>query len=186
MPIDLNSFRLIEAESELRGASDRAAAIVGASLIEVELEQLLVRSMVRDFPSKALFEGFGPLSSLSAKIKIAQCFGFLPPDLAADADLIRKIRNEFAHTHEPLSFETQRIANWVSTLNALAAIRQQFSRYRQEPDRWSEIEAKGWHRARFLYFVAISSTQGTIAALANSRSQRNPPAASYAEVKLEP
>jgi hypothetical protein len=184
--INLDTFRLVEAEAELTGTSDRAAAIVGASLIEVQLEQLLIRSMVKGTEAKPLFEGFGPLSSFSAKIRIAECFGLLPPDICADADLIRKIRNEFAHTHKPTSFEAQKVMDWVLALRALAVIRQQFSESKQDPEKWAEIEAKGWHRPRFLYFVAVSSTQGTIAALANARAQRDPPASAYADMKREP
>jgi DNA-binding MltR family transcriptional regulator len=181
--MNLDTFRLVEAEAELRGTSDRAAAIVGASLIELQLEQLLIQSMVKGIEPKPLFEGFGPLSSFSAKIRIAEFFGLLPPDICADADLIRKIRNEFAHTHEQLSFEAQKITSWLAALRALAAIRQQLSEYKQDPEKWAQIEAKGWHRARFLFFVAISSTQGTIAVLANSRPQRDPIAPAYAELK---
>jgi len=183
--MNLDTFRLVDAEAELRGTSDRAAAIVGASLIDVQLEQLLIRSMVKGIRAGSLVEGFGPLSSFRAKIRIAGCFGLLPPDVCADADLIRKIRNEFAHAYVPMSFEDQKITDWVLALRALAATRKQFSEYKQNPEKWAEIEAKGWHRARFLYFVAISSTQGTIAALTNSCPQREPVAPAYAELKRE-
>ena len=159
MTINLNTFRLVEAEAELRGLSDRAAAIVGGSLIETELKQLLIRARVKA-PGK--FDG---------KIKSANRLRLLPPGACTDADLIRKIRNEFAHTHQPLSFETPRIESLLSRLNALSAIRAQLTEFKKDPERWASIQAKGWHHTQFLFFVAISSIQGTLAALANSISQ---------------
>ncbi|MGH8770371.1 MAG: MltR family transcriptional regulator, partial [Burkholderiales bacterium] len=135
---------------------------------------------------KPLFEGLGPLNSLSAKIRIAHAFGLLPPDICADVDVIRKIRNEFAHAHQPLSFDSPKISGWVNGMRALQVVRPQLEEFKKDLVRWKEIEEKGWHQPRFLFIVAISSTQGTITAWGNSRTQREPLAPGYAEVRLWP
>jgi DNA-binding MltR family transcriptional regulator len=47
---------------------------------------------------KGIFEGNGPLSTLDSKIRVASALGIIPGDFRDDVDLIRSIRNSFAHS----------------------------------------------------------------------------------------
>jgi len=154
--IDINLSKLEAAENELKGESDRAAAIVGASIIESQLEDLLTKAMIPDTQTTSLFDGHGPLSTLSAKTSIIESVGFLPKDVCTDLHLLRKIRNEFAHQHENLSFESPKISAWISTFGCLRSVRDQLQEYKTNPENWAVVQEKGWNKPRRQFETAVS------------------------------
>src|SRR5262249_17903825 len=58
-----------------------------------------------------LFEGTAPLASFSARIKLAFYLGLISAECRADLETIRRIRNDFAHKPDLISFDTQSIAD---------------------------------------------------------------------------
>jgi DNA-binding MltR family transcriptional regulator len=58
-----------------------------------------------------LFDGNAPLATFSSRIKLAYYLGAISPSVRRDLDLIRLIRNEFAHHPQPMSFATQAVSN---------------------------------------------------------------------------
>ncbi|MEI7993715.1 MAG: MltR family transcriptional regulator [Methylococcaceae bacterium] len=112
-------FNLLRTATELKGESDRAAAIVGTSVLETHLEQLLTKAMIDHKKVPDIFKGYAPLSTLSAKINISYFLGLIPTDLYEDLDYIRKIRNDFAHEHGPISFKDQSLADKVKKLKCI-------------------------------------------------------------------
>jgi DNA-binding MltR family transcriptional regulator len=104
---------------ELEGQSDRGVAIVGAAYLEERLAEAIRSRFVSSASSqvtKKLFEGYGPLTTLNAKIDIAHSLGLLGIHSLQDAHSIRKIRNEFAHTADPLGFNDLAIATKCADL----------------------------------------------------------------------
>jgi hypothetical protein len=100
----------------LKGESDRACAILGASLLEELLLRLFQKSLLEDAP-KELFEGNGPLSTFSGRIKLAYFLGMISTDEYSELDLIRRIRNDFAHAFDhQLSFDTKPVAGRARAL----------------------------------------------------------------------
>lgn len=98
--------------------SDRAAVIVTSVMFENALKALLMRSFVAN-PSSTdeLFDGGNaPLSSFSARIAIAHRMGLITARFAKNLNLIRKIRNEFAHNLEGCDFNQARIKDQVQEL----------------------------------------------------------------------
>ncbi|MFS0756125.1 MltR family transcriptional regulator [Noviherbaspirillum sp. 1P10PC] len=92
--------------------SDRGCALFAAAYLDKALSDLLYLSLVADKRiEKDLFEGTAPLSSFSARIKLAFYLGKISKECRADLDTIRGIRNDFAHHAEPISFEDQSIAD---------------------------------------------------------------------------
>ncbi len=66
----LDSARLHEAAADLDGESDRAVAIIGASVVERELTDLLLTGSLDMNESRELTEGRSePLSTFYAKTK---------------------------------------------------------------------------------------------------------------------
>ena len=51
-----------------------------------------------------MFGSFAPLGTFSTKISIAFFIGLIPEDIYNDLNIIRKIRNEFAHNYDTLTF----------------------------------------------------------------------------------
>jgi hypothetical protein len=111
-PFDLENG-LGDLAKELWKASDRAAALMWCSVVEDNLREWLVKNMRSLSPTDQdkLFYGYGPLSSFSARINVSFAFYFIGERTRRNMDHIRAIRNAFAHTGAPLSFDTPEMAN---------------------------------------------------------------------------
>jgi len=78
---------------------ERAAVVVGAARLELALERLLTRSMqLHPGGSDNLFDADRPLGTFSAKISLAFRLGLLDKKVESALQLVRKIRNDFAHS----------------------------------------------------------------------------------------
>lgn len=84
--------------------SDRSAVILGAARLDVSLERLL-KSIMSHHPGGQdnLFDPDRPLSSLSAKIALAYRLGLITNNVEHALQMVRKIRNDFAHSIEDAS-----------------------------------------------------------------------------------
>jgi hypothetical protein len=92
--------------------NDRAAAI----LLAVNLEDALGLALEArlKIPRERLDELFGlnsPMGTFDSKIRMAYGVGMLEKTTRASLDVIRRIRNAFAHAVNPISFETREIAD---------------------------------------------------------------------------
>ena len=106
--------------AEIFKQTDRASALVSSALLEELLERLLlVFFMDYDKIKRDLFDGMASLSTMSAKINIAYYLGLIEQYVFEDLTLIRKIRNDFAHSFETITFETQRIKDRCIQLKML-------------------------------------------------------------------
>jgi DNA-binding MltR family transcriptional regulator len=81
-------------------------AILGQSLLEIELD-LLLRPHFKHNDDQAwgrLTSQTGPLSSFAAKIIAAHAFGIFNDLVRDNLNIVRDIRNAFAHSNRPLTF----------------------------------------------------------------------------------
>ena len=102
--------------NELKSESDRGAAILAAVWIEELLTQK-IKNLFSKGNSKArknLIHNNGPLSSFSSQINAAYCLGWLEQDTYHDINLVRKIRNTFAHHLHGISLETAKIKDLIN------------------------------------------------------------------------
>lgn len=101
----------------LEHESDRACALMAAAYLDDRLKQAFVAGML---PSKNLdrdlFEGSAPLATFSARTRLARAQGLISETTKRDLDLLRKIRNAFAHVATPLSFEDPKIRSMCMSL----------------------------------------------------------------------
>jgi len=88
---------------------DRAAVVLGAARLDVALEAAL-RSLMSNHPNGQdnLFDPDRPLGTLSAKIALAHRLGVIDQDVEHALQIIRRIRNDFAHSIEDESLSVQR------------------------------------------------------------------------------
>jgi len=105
--------------------SDRGLALVVAEFFDVTLERLLrarFSSALEKQPKliKPLFEGFGPLSTFSSKISVSYASDLIQDWMASELHVIRRIRNEFAHSLESKTFLDPKISRMVDNLASLA------------------------------------------------------------------
>jgi hypothetical protein len=114
-----------ETWAEIERQSHRASAVLAGALVEAALQFALYTHFV--FLSKLEMEGLfdypAPLASFDAKIRIAYAIGLYGPVVRHDLDIVRKVRNGFAHAQRPLTFETPQIAREVAKGRYLPLIR---------------------------------------------------------------
>lgn len=96
--------------SEFNQESDRGSALLAASRIEELLGELL-DAYLMDIPGKKeLLHGpMAPLGTLSARISMTYSLGLIQSGEADEANAIRKVRNEFAHSWQGKTFEEGKI-----------------------------------------------------------------------------
>jgi hypothetical protein len=115
---------------ELHGESDRASAVLWPATIETALEGAIIRKLSSNPSSKIkrilrkIERGNATFHQL---ITIAYDHGILGQKTQKDLNLIREIRNAFAHTRRPLKFDLQVVRDVCELLYAPD------QRYREPP-----------------------------------------------------
>ena len=93
------------------------AVVLGAAFLDEHLRQVLANFVIDDKKATAeLLENNGPLSTFSARTRAAYSLGLINKEERDDLNLIRKIRNRFAHDLHDLTFEDQNIVSWCYSL----------------------------------------------------------------------
>ncbi len=83
---------------------------MAAAFLDSRLELLISKKLVDDRKIVQQFLEFnGVAGSFSSRIDFCYLTGLLTKSVYSDLNLIRKIRNEFGHRVEPISFETPEI-----------------------------------------------------------------------------
>jgi len=98
--------------AELTSNNDRAKAVVGGALMDSILDYA-IRARVLTLPEpeeNKLFSLAGPFGTCDQKIQGAFALGLFGSKTRTDLVLINRIRNEFAHDLNPISFDEERIA----------------------------------------------------------------------------
>ncbi|MDR3544076.1 MAG: hypothetical protein P4L69_24435 [Desulfosporosinus sp.] len=97
--------------------SDRGCAIIGTAYLDILLRSSIehqIRPMA-DLRQK-LFENRGAMQDFSARITIAYAFKIIGHGAYADLNIMREIRNAFAHGAEVLSFDRDDIGELCRAL----------------------------------------------------------------------
>ncbi|SDB55747.1 hypothetical protein [Belnapia rosea] len=105
---------------ELKASSDRAACVVAAAYLEVEIEKFLTGRMVQMGPNdRELIFGSqgGFLSSAMSKVRLAYAMGYIGNHTKAACTTIFDIRNIFAHSVRSVSFSTNAIKDKCDKLD---------------------------------------------------------------------
>ncbi len=103
---------------QLEKESERGSVIVSAVLMDEALEELIKAKMAPS-PKKddELFVGaYAPLDSFNAKIDFAYRLGIIASSTRSSLHLLRKLRNDFAHSALHMSFETNSVQNRIREL----------------------------------------------------------------------
>src|SRR6266478_1236013 len=100
-----------QVDKEALQIHSRSAAILLAAHIEFSLEYaILIRLKRNDEKTvKLLVDRDGPLSGFYAKIQLAYALGVFESDALYDLNIIRRVRNAFAHSPRPIDFTTEEI-----------------------------------------------------------------------------
>jgi hypothetical protein len=98
--------------------TDRGLAIVIGASVERGLERLLITQLPKlDVGTyEKLISREGPFSSFFAKIHLAFALGLIDNKTRDNLDIVRTLRNVFAHSPKAVSFQTPLIAKECGTL----------------------------------------------------------------------
>ena len=97
--------------------SPRGKVLVACSFLEEQLKDIIEAYLIEGSDIKLLLEGFNaPLGTFSSRIKASHCLGLISDTEYADCNILRKIRNEFAHNHT-MSFEDQKCKDLCANLH---------------------------------------------------------------------
>ncbi len=121
----LSEAELWQLSTELRSMDDRSAAIIAATITEDGVESILVAKMrklsTRDY--RNLFSVDAPLSTFSAKIRLAYALKCVSRTDLNDLNIIRNVRNVFAHARLSIDFSTADIVSEIEYLKILEIIK---------------------------------------------------------------
>lgn len=117
----LHEEELLEFFGGLIAESPRALAIVAFSYIDEKLAMLMRQHMNPEISGglDSIFNSFGPLSTASGRIKIAAALRWLTPSTYRHLELLRRIRNEFAHSAFLNSFDESPVKDLMGQFEPL-------------------------------------------------------------------
>lgn len=99
-------------DAEFAGASDRAAVIVSAAVLDEVLKELLSAVMEPDAVAASdIFSPSQAMGSFGARVKLAHVLGLIHESEKRQLGLLARIRNDFAHLASDLSFATPSVAD---------------------------------------------------------------------------
>ena len=123
---ELDLIDQLVSKTEIRtGRSDRAVAI----LIAIQLEEALRRTLVewlrplKKPEYKDLFGPGQPLSSFSNRIRMCYAMGILGTQTRDELNVIREVRNAFAHSGKEITFDTPEVKNACAFLKSASWLR---------------------------------------------------------------
>jgi hypothetical protein len=99
-------------EEEFYGESDRACGILLGAMVESALEGALASVLRPDLSNdlaQRLFDGDGIIATFSAKINLGFALSLFGTKAKNDLELIKMMRNAFAHCRLPIKFETPEV-----------------------------------------------------------------------------
>lgn len=100
--------------------TDRGASILAASMLDQKLKTILEEYLIDCKSTKQLLDGFNaPLGTFSSRQHLAYSLGLISEYEYNDCEIIRKLRNEFAHKFElDFSFMDNKVASLCYNLQA--------------------------------------------------------------------
>ena len=108
-------------DREVQQVHSRSAAILLASEVELYLELAILTKLPNNDADivKILVGRDGPLGGFFAKIHLAFAMGLITADQCHDLNIIRTVRNAFAHAPRPIEFSTEEIRTEIGNLRCI-------------------------------------------------------------------
>lgn len=118
LPLEEHLLELNQLLRTLDDHDERGLVLSLAAFAEDTLGRLLVHFMREPRQAKELVEGFNaPLGTFAARIKAAFALGLLRREQFEDLEVLRRIRNEFAHNWQEVTLERTDLAGLVGSLH---------------------------------------------------------------------
>jgi hypothetical protein len=113
-----NRADFAQIDRQIRRIHPRAAAILLAADVEFSLEYAITLRLPRndEDTNKLLVGRDGPLSGFYSKIHLAYAMGIVGDDDLNGLNIIRRVRNAFAHAPRPIDFSAPEIRDECSKI----------------------------------------------------------------------
>jgi len=117
----------------------RGPGIALPTILENRTTEMLKLAMRRDTAiAKDLFRASGALGSFGIKIQLAYMLGLITKDTYRDLDILRKIRNDFAHNVGIKTFDDPQISSRIKSMHVYKTLialrdRRPFDPHKAEP-----------------------------------------------------
>lgn len=132
--------------------SDRGAVLSIAAALEDRLKEIILHFLKDVKSSAALFESYNaPIGTFSSKILFAHALGLINDNEYKELEILRKMRNEFAHTWENITLGSTKIAGKLQNLPVLGLGTEERKDPRARFNNWSAV-----FLARLLYRNEVS------------------------------
>jgi hypothetical protein len=107
-----------EFNASLSDESDRGRVIVTADWIDELVKVKLMNEFSKGNTDarKSLFSGNGPFATFSAKVNAVFCAGWIDNDVYHDIQVIKKLRNLFAHNFRRVSLDDEETRKLIQSL----------------------------------------------------------------------
>ncbi len=131
--------------SDLSRETDRGAALVCAAFLEEALEVAIRAALMQDTEYVTDTKG-----RVGNRLKLARSLGLIGPNICRALEILSKIRNEFAHSHRPITFDdgdiksrcaslqTVRVPGRVVRIEPARSVRIGYRAYNRKANRSSE------------------------------------------------
>src|SRR5688572_1253343 len=99
--------------AEFQTETDRGAAVLGASMLDQKLKEVINDFLIPCKQTDSIVNTIdGPIGNLGTRSKLAYSLGLISEQEFREIEIVRKIRNVFAHKFElDFSFEVQQVAD---------------------------------------------------------------------------
>ncbi len=113
-----NLEELVKVRANITKESDRGCVLLAVSYLDNELKNAIEARLVENKAVVNDMLGTGrPLGTFSSRIDMAYLLGIISFNQRRQLHLIRKIRNEFGHSYEEITFDTDNIKNRIQELD---------------------------------------------------------------------
>lgn len=103
--------------AEFNKETERGAALTAAAFLDDVLQNVIEAFLIKNESGKSLSDGFNaPLGTLSSRIAACHAMGLISDDEYQECELIRKIRNEFAHKMK-MSFDADKVKSLCANMH---------------------------------------------------------------------
>lgn len=107
---------LPQLNSELAAASDRACAIVSCAMVDTALANALKTRFVESADNEGMLYGQTAfLGSFSSRIRLGFALGIYGPKATNCLNVLRNVRNAFAHSVRPIDFSHKLVVEQFAT-----------------------------------------------------------------------
>ena len=103
--------------NQFHGETDRGAALSAGAMLEDRLGDILIGFLVESDQTAELFKGMNaPFGTLSSRISACLALGLIEQREFVEMEIIRRIRNKFAHNWDNITFESDSVRDLTNNL----------------------------------------------------------------------